>query len=226
MSSASVAVGKYQRAMSGLTRLEQQAKEAAERMQALKADRTYSDEYRNEKITELREKTYADMRTARSEISALLTEADSAAHSLLSGDPTDAALESRKARAAMRVGRLLDKGEPVLAVAELFAQAGDLDALRTLRDELPSVIAAVTDGNRLDAHVRQQQIRELTITLDRTMAPLLSGDEAQAARLRSNIDLALQINDGMGEAIVKGLNRGFIDSSMVMEFGKSQMVEV
>lgn len=225
MSSASVAIGKYQRALSGLTRLQQQAQQAADQIQTIKSDRNISEKYRNEQIAALREQTFAQVRAARGEITTLLAEADSTAHALLSGDSNDASLEARKARAAMRVGRLLDKGEPVLSIAELFAEAGDLDALRTLRDEIPSVVAAVTDGDRLGAHLRQQQIRELTIALDRTMAPLLPTEEGQAARLRSNIDVALQINDSMGEAIVKGLNYGHIDT-LTMELGKNQMVEV
>jgi hypothetical protein len=223
---AANAKAKYDRAIAGITRLEKIKTEAAARIAEVRQAEHLTDDAKRQHINDIRNPALAAYREGRGEIETLLTDADSTAHSVLGGDPNDTALESRKARAAIRVARLIDGGTPVISAAEVFAEAGDLDALRALRDEIPSAIAAVPAADRLGNHVRTQQVREITLSVDRMMAPLLPGVEGQVARMRDNIDTALGWVKALGEDTVKTLSDQHYTRIDQSAFYRDMLVEV
>jgi hypothetical protein len=221
---AANAKNKYDRAITGINQLEEQRRQAANQLALLRKNQDITEEAKQRHVTELRETVLANYRESRGEIETLLREADAAADKALRGDPTDDALEARKNRAITRVSRLMQSGKAAASAAEIFAEAGDLDALRALRDEIPSIVAAVDTGDRLGTRARGQQIHRLTLTIDTMMAPLLPRAEAEAARLRGNVDTALSWVQSLGEDTVKTLNGSVgVDRSM---FYRDMLAEV
>jgi len=225
MNAASTAEINYDKAIRAITGLEEQLTGAAAQLQALKADRDLSDEGRRSKVATVRETTIARYRSDRDEITKLLEVADREANTAIVGDPTDTGMEGRKSRAGTRVARLINGGMTVTSAAEVFTEAGDLDALRALRDEIPSVVASVDPQDRLGARVRSQRIREVTITVDAMMAPLLPEPEGRAARLRGNIETAQDWVRVLGEDTIKTLN-GRGTGLSASSFHRDMLVEV
>lgn len=204
--SAIAAKNKYDRAIARITELDELRRKAPESIAAIRQTGLLSEQEKQRRIDELREETLAAYRTGSAEVRALLEEADNTAHRVLSGDPDDTALEARKSRAGSRVARLLDSGVPVASAAEIFAEAGDVDAMRALRDEIPSIVGSADPTDRLGARERAQHVRALTISLDSMMAPLLPEAEAHAARLRGNIDTAQDWVKDLGEDTIRAVN--------------------
>ena len=120
----------------------------------------------------------------RGTVATALNTATEAAAKLLSR-PGNSADETRKARAQARVSRLIDAGTSALDAADVFTEQGDIDALRALREDVPSWVVATLP--RAEQQNRQQAIDATLLELDRRMAPLLTGDEAAAVRVRLSI---------------------------------------
>jgi hypothetical protein len=85
----------------------------------------------------------------------------------------------------MRVSRLIDGGVSAPAAAETFAELGDLDALRALRDEVPSLLVSTLPASEQGR--RRELIDAMLLEIDRRMAPLLKGDDAAAVRVRLSV---------------------------------------
>jgi hypothetical protein len=144
----------------------------------------YSEQYKRELIAEARAAFAEAHRDARdSALVALDTAAQAAARRLSS--PADDATETRKARAAMRVSRLIDGGQSAMLAATTFAELGDIDALRALRDEVPSLVMSTLPPSE---HGRRHELIDaMLLEVDRRMAPLVSGDDAAAVRVRLTV---------------------------------------
>lgn len=190
--SAKKAVTAYRGALRAIRALEDYVQAAHERAGRVQRDQELTAAAKSERLGKLRQELREHVRDERARIAEQLARADELASAVLSGDPADALLESRKARAATRVGRLLDSGSTIIGAAEVLAGAGDLDGLRALRDEVPSVVASLApQGGAQDGQQsRAKRTGELLVALDQVMVPLLTGDEQAAARLRGNIDAA------------------------------------
>ncbi len=113
-----------------------------------------------------------------------LDAAERAAGQYLS-QPGDEATEIRKGRAAIRVSRLIDGGKSAEVAAEMFAEDGDVDALRALRDEVPSWVTQTLPPS--ERHNRRIVIDRTLLSIDRLMAPLLTGKAAAAANVRIKV---------------------------------------
>lgn len=190
--SAKKAATSYRLAVRAIRALEQRVEEMHERVGRVQRDKELTAAAKTRRLGELQTALRTELRAEQTRIAEQLTRADAFASKALSGDPGDALLESRKARAASRVGRLLDSGATVLGAAQVLADAGDLDGLRALRDEVPAVVGSAmkAGGDQQGVQSRQQKTRDLLVALDQIMAPLLTGDEQAAAQLRGNVDAA------------------------------------
>ncbi|MGY1712523.1 hypothetical protein ACI8AC_23730 [Geodermatophilus sp. SYSU D00758] len=183
----------YRAAVEGITALEQAVATTKAEIDAVRADHTRTADYRQQRVRELSDQLTERVRADRERISQRLAQADDTAHTVLAGRTDDPVAESRKARAAGRVNRLIDAGRAPLDIAATFAEAKDLDALRALRDEIPSVVAAATDN----PEERRTSTHRLTVAIDQTMAPLLTKTEARAAEVRANVQTARELLDSL-----------------------------
>jgi hypothetical protein len=180
---AMVAKDEYTAARSDLTALESYIDGIRAQMEAMRADTTRTASFKQQKLTEMRETIAERVHADRGKIAARLERAERRAALALVGDQDDPVVETRKARAAGRVSRLLDSGQHILEAAQLFADVGDLDALRTLRDELPSYVAA----NSSEHADRKQLIHDMSISFDKVMRPLLSERDQFAVDVRVGV---------------------------------------
>lgn len=185
--SAAAALRLYRQAMTRLDDLDALLRSTQTDIVSTQQSDELSVEEKTRRIREARDALIAQARTDRTEVKRILDEADDEARDALSGDVTDTALEARKARATPRVSRLLDAGKPLKDVAQVFVDSEDLDALRALRDEVPSYVAAVGDLNR-DA--RNDKTKRLTLALDQLMRPLLPAEEQLVVDVRLNVEEA------------------------------------
>lgn len=151
------------------------------RLEQLQAADQYTEDYRRQAMNQERATFGEHLRTSREAITTALETAESAATRHLAA-PADEATETRKARAAMRVSRVIDSGTSALDAAQLFVEQGDVDALRALRDEVPSWLAATLP--RSEQSMRKGHIDRTLLELDRMMAPLLDGPAADAVQVR------------------------------------------
>ncbi len=187
----------YRTAAATLDRFEQQIATLHTRIAEARADTTRSAAYTGELVAELEAELHELVRTTRDSVTKVLTAVERKADVELRGDPTDAALEARKARAAHRVARLLDGGRSPVEAAEVFAASGDLDGLRALRDEVPAFAAVA--GDTFTNAQRAVLTRDLTLQVDRRMAPLLPPAEAKAVDVRLGVDAARYRLDSLVE---------------------------
>ena len=148
-------------------------------------DPKLSETYKGDVIAEARKQFDGYHREVWFRAQDALAAAEEQAERHLSG-PADEATETRKARAAMRVSRLIDSGTAPLDAAEMFAERRDLDALRALRDEVPSWVVATLPPSE-QPH-RQKVIASTLLALDQRMQPLLSGADADAVRVRLAVE--------------------------------------
>jgi hypothetical protein len=156
-----------------------------QRLAEIKDDRTLSREYKSELSAQERATFEGVYRTAYLKANGHIEQASRLAAQRLAG-PGDSDTETRKSRAAIRVLRMIDSGMPPLVAAEVLAEANDVDALRVLRDEIPSW-AATTIGTT-DAVRRRHVINDTLLGIDRAMAPMLTGDDAAAVSVRLDVD--------------------------------------
>lgn len=164
-----------------IDRLAERATAHHARLEQIRTDRSLSDEGKRSLTSQERQTFNAALEQVVRETRRRVDEAKTQASRRLSA-PGDADTETRKARAAVRVSRLIDGGRGVAEAAELFAEAGDLDALRALRDEVPSWVAATQPTSEM--YLRSQRTEQTLLQVDRVMAPLLSGEDAAAAQVR------------------------------------------
>ena len=190
---AMAATNEYAKALSEMEQFEQYIDEAAGKAKAITDDGTRTPESKREKLKELRTGVIDEARASRDRIADLLKSAEARAAKGIAGQQDDPVLETRKARAAGRVNRLLDAGQGFTEAAQVFAESEDLDALRVLRDELPSYVA-MKIKEPLD---RPAKLRELSLALDRAMHPLLPTTEQHAVEVRLGITDAESVLDGL-----------------------------
>lgn len=110
------------------------------------------------------------------------------------GDATSQLLsETRQQRGWERLRGQLDGGRPVTELIEETYKAGDFEALRALRAELPAFADARPDVTRLS--MIGGSLPELLASIDRGLAELLPDDRNQrsAAVLRLEIDEAAEL---------------------------------
>jgi hypothetical protein len=182
-SDALVAKAEYTGVRDGMATLEAYIDEAATAAHALHVDPDRPAEYKHEKLAELRATVMERARQDRAAIEERLSTAEKRASAAMAGQQDDPVLETRKARAATRVNRLVDSGMATIEAAQVFAGAGDLDALRVLRDEIPSLVAARTTEH----DDRTKLVHEMSLALDEVMRPLLPEAEQFAVDVRLGI---------------------------------------
>jgi hypothetical protein len=73
-----------------------------------------------------------------------------------------------------------------MLAATTFAELGDIDALRALRDEVPSLVMSTLPPSEYGR--RHELIDAMLLEVDRRMAPLLEGEDAAAVRVRLSVD--------------------------------------
>lgn len=168
-----------------IDRLAERATAHHARLEQIRTDRTLSDEGKRQLARQEREAFNAFHEQTLQDAQRRMDEAKTMAMRRLSA-PGDPDTETRKSRAAVRVSRVIDGGMSVGVAAEMFAEAGDLDALRALRDEVPSWVAVTLSKD--DMYRRPQVTEETLLAVDRHMAPLLTGDDAAAAQVRLAVD--------------------------------------
>jgi hypothetical protein len=153
-------------------------KAAADRFQGyaeeVNADPKYSQDYKREAVAEARQQLTGYHQDVRQATLVALDRAHQLATQRLEA-PVDAETEARKARAATRVGRLLDSGLSAVEAAAALAETGDVDALRALRDEVPSLVR-VTIKDAADAPARKAATANTLLA--RTGPPLRSGSRS------------------------------------------------
>lgn len=150
----------------------------------IRGDHELADDYRREQLRSAEQRFTEQHVAARGSAMKALEAAEQAASTYLT-QPGDEATENRKARAASRVMRLIDGGTPILVAAEMFAEQRDVDALRALRDEVPSWVTQQLPA--LAQNSRRAQIEDKILAVDRLMAPLLTGEAAVAAEVRVKV---------------------------------------
>lgn len=145
----------------------------------------YSDVYKRECVAEARRELARYHQQVREAALGALEQAQQLATQRLEA-PGDPDTEARKARAGTRVGRLIDGGVAAVEAAAILADAGDVDGLRALRDEIPSLVR-VTLGDGGEG-TRKNVTESTLLSVDRAMAPLLTGADAAAAEVRVQVD--------------------------------------
>lgn len=190
-SDALAAKGEYSAAATEIDSLEAFVREHGEQLESLHRDGTRTLEWRQSKAREIGEKMANHVQGQADSIRDRLAHADARAAVALAGEQNDPLMESRKTRAGTtRVSRLLAADKGLLEAAEVFASSGDLDALRALRDELPSHVAAGMQTSNPDALA--SQVHDITLSFDQAMRPLLSEREQYAVDMRDSVDMTRQ----------------------------------
>ncbi len=189
-SDALAAKGEYSAAATEIDSLEAFVREHGEQLESLHRDGTRTPEWRQSKAREIGEKMANHVQGQADSIRDRLAHADARAAVALVGEQNDSLMESRKTRAGTRVSRLLAADKGLLEAAEVFASSGDLDALRALRDEIPSHVAAGMRTSNPDALAGQ--VHDITLSFDQVMRPLLSEREQYAVDVRDSVDMTRQ----------------------------------
>jgi len=151
-------------------------------MDTWQQDQRYAPDYKKAKVAELREQLYGAIRDATSSVESRLADSGKAAEQILGGmrAPQDPAAANAMLLAAPRVQSALTKLSPA-AAAEVFAEAGDIHALRALHAEIPVHVAATVQGKNTQ---RQGIIRELQDSVERRLEALADPAEGSAIRAR------------------------------------------
>ena len=178
----------YAEAVHDIETLETFVHAKVDEITAIARNETRTPEWKQKQTTGVRDELRTRVQSDAESIRHRLQRAETRAKTALAGEQDDPQLEARKTRAITRVSRLLDSGTHLIAAAEVFAQAGDLDALRTLRDEVPSYAAASSAGKHLSPEEVTRNIEQLTMALDRLAKPLLPEREQYAVDVRSALD--------------------------------------
>lgn len=148
-------------------------------VEKVRTNNNLTEEYRRARVAEMRAEHGATIRAALTSARESFTEAERlAARSLATPDPE---MEARKLRASVRVARVLDSKGPAAA---LEAFTDDPDALRELRDQLPSWTAAqdMRPGDR------QGMTDGLRLRIDEALRPHATPAEAAAIDVRTRLD--------------------------------------
>jgi hypothetical protein len=152
---------------------------------AMQRNDMYAPEYKRQQVDALREQLYGALREGRADVEGYLERAGKNAEQILGGmrTPGDAAAANAQMLAAPRVASALQQLAPA-AAAEVFAEAGDVPALRALYAQIPVHVAATVQGT---ATSRAPIIRELQDSVERRLEALASPAEASAIRARRGI---------------------------------------
>jgi hypothetical protein len=149
------------------------------------ADPHSSASWKRDYIGKARDQFDTFHREVREEVLGALQEAHERATRRLA-EPADEATETRKARAAMPVSRLIDSGVGPQEAAEILAETGDVDGVLALRDEVPSWVRTTLPESEQVCRTRYTEAALLGV--DRVLAPLVTGDYAEAIAVRLEVD--------------------------------------
>lgn len=147
--------------------------------------RVYTPERLKERVAELRGQATAVLREAGAKACEYFDTADQQAAQQLAAMPNDQATLTQRLLAQPRVERMLAAVGPA-AAAETFSAHGDVEALRLLRQEIPSFVTERVE----DRFERDHTIKTLQDSVERGMRPHVSADEAVAIDVRQDLATA------------------------------------
>ena len=185
----------------------------------IERDRRYTPEYKAKEIAEIREAAHAELTKILSQAVDAEAQIRKQIKEVFDAAPgSDAALivAIEKGRGWQRAMLLLDNGADPLAVVRRMADAGDLNALRVIAEELPHYLEAYGRGGETEAVM--QELRQLE-------TPLLTAEQQEARALEDEMEIGVPQIRAAGQWIGEAIN-GDTTIEVIPGWNRGETVDV